>query len=1066
MKSKSNPLLRASRLTLLAQLALLGTVNAQTIWDGGGTPDTNINTAANWNNNILPANDGSVQVSFGTAGSVATFNTDYFFQGVTLNRVSTFALNSSGGNVILRSSNSGSTYTLTMSSGAGAIQTINAPLRINTSNGDANKLFVVRNNNTSNALEVKGGIALATGSSTNYNLRYEGVTGSVTRMEGAVTGMAAIQQGANAWAGSLVFAGSRTMGTNITAATSGSGVGAVSGSIVLGETVSDVQSWGSITLNNALKVVVGGDVTVTGITGNATTSLVGTTQAGALTSKLTVNLASSGTIGNTIYIGGAGAGENNLSLIKTGVGTLTLNGSGTYSGGTTLVDGGGSGSFGIALGANNALGTGPLVIGTANTGANGARLRMAGFNQTVSTLSSGATTNARVIENFGATNSTLTVNGAASGIYAGFLRDRSTSSATATGNLGLIKEGAGTLTLSNTSNQYTGATVINGGVLEVVTLNNGGIVKTVTSTASSATVTMTNTNGITTGMTFVAANLPTGNNVSTVDSGTNITINTAAGILTGSSTAHFGTASSIGLSTNAAANLVFGGGTLRYTGGNTTTDRNFTINNGATAGWDVANSESVLTLTGGAASSTGNLSKLGAGTLALFGTNFYTGDTTISNGELRLTSATAINGTSGITVSSGRLSLDGGISTGSGKSVTINGTGGNFFGALQGNSGTNEWAGDVVIGTTTGTRIGVNAGQLTVSGIISGSTSVNGLTFRPNSGTTLVVSGVNTYAGDTTILSATGVVKLDGGNDRLPTGTRLIFGSGSTSGILDLNGRNQQVAGLSVGQTSGPNTNEIRSTAAATLTVNTAASSPSSYAGIITGGTALTKIGADTLTLTGANTYTGATTVSAGVLAINGSLANTSTTVGNTGTLRGNGSIGGSVTVQNGGTIASGNSIDSLATGALSLEASATFAYEINKDAAAAVAGDLTAVTGNLTLDLGNAALLTIVDGGGGSWNIGEKLTLISYTGSWNGGLFNYSGTLADDSTFNFSDMEWLFNYNDTSAGSNYISELTGSSFVTMTAIPEPNVAALLSGLGTLTLLRRRSSASQEDVDS
>jgi hypothetical protein len=49
-----------------------------------------------------------------------------------------------------------------------------------------------------------------------------------------------------------------------------------------------------------------------------------------------------------------------------------------------------------------------------------------------------------------------------------------------------------------------------------------------------------------------------------------------------------------------------------------------------------------------------------------------------------------------------------------------------------------------------------------------------------------------------------------------------------------------------------------------------------------------------------------------------------------------------------------------------------------------------------------------------------------------------------------------LFNYNDTAAGTNYTGDLTGSSYVTMTAIPEPNVAALVGGLGMLALLRRR----------
>ena len=157
------------------------------------------------------------------------------------------------------------------------------------------------------------------------------------------------------------------------------------------------------------------------------------------------------------------------------------------------------------------------------------------------------------------------------------------------------------------------------------------------------------------------------------------------------------------------------------------------------------------------------------------------------------------------------------------------------------------------------------------------------------------------------------------------------------------------------------------------------------------------------------------------------------------------------------GTMATGNSIESFGQGPLTLNASSTFAYEIDRSAAANVAGDLTAVTGNLNLALTNDAILTITDlGGSGTWDIGEELTLISYSGSWNGGLFTYLGNvLNDDSTFFFSGANWLFNYNDTTAGTNFTGDLTTPNFVTMTVIPETSTA-LLSGLGALALLRRR----------
>lgn len=210
------------------------------------------------------------------------------------------------------------------------------------------------------------------------------------------------------------------------------------------------------------------------------------------------------------------------------------------------------------------------------------------------------------------------------------------------------------------------------------------------------------------------------------------------------------------------------------------------------------------------------------------------------------------------------------------------------------------------------------------------------------------------------------------------------------------------------------------------------------------------------------STITGTVSVNAGVLAVNGTLANVSTvTVANTGTLRGSGSIGSSLTIQTGGTLTAGNNgIESLATGTLTLNGNSTFAYKMDNDAVPGVSGDLTAVTGNLNFDLSTAANLTLSDLGSGSWNIGEKLTLLSYTGSWNNGLLKYLGSnISDDSTITYSGTDWLFNYNDIAAGSNYTSDLTGSSFVTMTAVPEPRTA-LLASLGLLVLLHRRRAAS------
>lgn len=104
----------------------------------------------------------------------------------------------------------------------------------------------------------------------------------------------------------------------------------------------------------------------------------------------------------------------------------------------------------------------------------------------------------------------------------------------------------------------------------------------------------------------------------------------SGGILSILIVANGGSNSSIGASTNAAANLVFDGGTLRYAGLNASTNRNFTINSGKTATIDVTASD--LTISGAAVATDGGLTKSGLGLLNLSGTNLYTGDTVINPG--------------------------------------------------------------------------------------------------------------------------------------------------------------------------------------------------------------------------------------------------------------------------------------------------------------------------------------------------------------------------------------------------------------------------------------------------
>lgn len=99
--------------------------------------------------------------------------------------------------------------------------------------------------------------------------------------------------------------------------------------------------------------------------------------------------------------------------------------------------------------------------------------------------------------------------------------------------------------------------------------------------------------------------------------------------------------SAIGASSNAAANLVFDGGTLQYTGATVSTDRNFTITAAKVANINVSTAATTLTMSGVSPATTGGLAKFGSGTLLLTGAHAYTGPTTVNAGTLQLNGSLA-----------------------------------------------------------------------------------------------------------------------------------------------------------------------------------------------------------------------------------------------------------------------------------------------------------------------------------------------------------------------------------------------------------------------------------------
>jgi autotransporter-associated beta strand protein len=217
--------------------------------------------------------------------------------------------------------------------------------------------------------------------------------------------------------------------------------------------------------------------------------------------------------------------------------------------------------------------------------------------------------------------------------------------------------------------------------------------------------------------------------------------------------------------------------------------------------------------------------------------------------------------------------------------------------------------------------------------------------------------GVTSFTGDSTAGNATLIANGGSGgafggfisfaeNATGGTAQVKVFGNGE----LEISGLS--AAGVTIGSLEGDGNVFVEDK---TLTVGSNNLS-TIFVGVIqernaTGGS-LTKIGTGTLTLGGANTYTGSTTVNNGALIVNGSIS-TAVAV-NGGTLGGTGTTG-AVTVNSGGTLSPGTSPGILnVSGNLTLTLGATYLVDLN----GAVVGsqyDQTNVTGSVIL--GDATL-------------------------------------------------------------------------------------------------------------
>src|SRR5882724_7204651 len=336
------------------------------------------------------------------------------------------------------------------------------------------------------------------------------------------------------------------------------------------------------------------------------------------------------------------------------------------------------------------------------------------------------------------------------------------------------------------------------------------------------------------------------------------------------------------------------------------------------------------------------------------------------------------------------------------------------LGAAQ--SWTNNSANLLTIGAvslTTKALTVTGSGNTIISGIVS-SSNANGTVTKSGNGT-LTLSGANTFSGQLTV--ASGTLSIATINNVSATGTLgnsalgVIMGSsGGVTGTLEYSGAtasSTKTFALALGGTGAFQVDA----AGTTLTLS----------GVISGSGGLQKTGAGTLTLSGANTYTGTTTVNSGTLRIGvaNTLPNTAVIVSGTGsgttaTLDLNGLSDTVLSLTLGGSTATSAAVVSTGAGTLTLGGTVTY-DATNNPLGATISGNL-ALGGTRTFSIGdssNAAndltVSAVVSGAGfGLTKTGAGTLTVSGLNTYTGQTLIQGGTLSVNTLTNLSSSSSL----------------------------------------------------------
>ena len=634
---------------------------------------------------------------------------------------------------------------------------------------------------------------------------------------------------------------------------------------------------GSATLGN---ITTGNDVNISFTTSSG--QQLNFTGAGGAVRTLDFGAGSVVDFGSIATIAGNG-------FVKDGAGTLVLTG-GAYTGGMTLnagnviaraanafgtgaltINGGKIGATanftapartgsGILVGGDFQIGTtvSPALSSanmTFSTSGNGLNLNNGARRITLG--SSGSMTFGQVIS-----NGSLTLARNADGANGSFgLSGNNTFSGLTIDDVAVNVSGQNTV-LGAGSVTLDGASAATLNIKSALTLANNFTIadsagtKTITNSGANATINGTITNnddsggltiGAASGRIFTIGAIDGSGSTAVTFGGSSLpgtVVMTGAGTYTGNTVIDGSTLKMSGAGTVSGADLVF-----RQTGGSTvpTFDLNGTTQ--TVAGLDDSAVAGIIrsTLTGGQlvvgdandstfagtiiSANSLALEKVGSGKLTLTGANTYTGGTTITAGELEVSSQSL----KGDVVNNATLTFNQAVSDGT------------FAGDISGSGSFTKNGADALTLTGNNTYLG---GTTVSAGDLIGSTDALQGDIVNNATVTFRQGSDGTYAGDMTGSGA--LVKEGAGNVTL--GGANIYSGGTTI----------SAGGLTATTGSLPTNGNVVADAGTTLTFDQGTNGE--FGGVLSGDGALVKLGAGAVTLTGANTYTGGNTITAGNL--------------------------------------------------------------------------------------------------------------------------------------------------------------------------------------------------------